>query len=158
QKLFPDDPGFKVQLALLRTLNDDRAGAQTLLHSTRAQFGNDQTEAIGMLFDIVNMLAHLDDAMTDPSRLDLDINRAVLKANQASGIIGGGRGSSSAMFGTRALTLPPVVESGIGRLFQLMLEVERVKDDDVAEMDRLLAEIGRSVDVHPDGLMLYFRG
>src|SRR5262245_13272305 len=157
QKLFPDDPGFKVQLALLRTLNDDRTGAQTLLNSTRAQFGNDQIEAIGLLFDVVNPLAHLDDAMTDPNRLDVVVNRAVWKANQAWGKIGGG-GSNSVFFGTRALTLPPLVESVLGRLFQLMLAVERVKDDDEAEIDRLLVEIGRFVDVDPDGLMLYFRG
>ena len=157
QKLFPDDPGFKIQMALLRTLNDDRAGAQKWVEAGREQLGDGQLETIYMLFDIINLLAHLDDMMTEPDRVNVQMNRALLKANQVWARIGSGRGSGQTLLGTRALLLPPLVETGLGRLFQLMLAMDRVKDDDVRELDGLIGEVGRLMAVRPDGMLLYFQ-
>ncbi len=154
EKLFPEDPIFKLMHAQLKALHGDLAGANALLEQTRTQLGDKEVAALKVGVEVLHQIADVDRAMTDPGTSDLVKTAEKLRPHLARFLTGGlDLGDKEGTATTaRLLRSPPAIYRGLGKMTAAMASLMAGKAEEI-----VLDDLNEVIKVHPEGTAYFFR-
>jgi tetratricopeptide (TPR) repeat protein len=154
QRLFPDDPTFRLLLALYHARDDRVAEANRELESARPYLGQSQIAAARQLIEAVRQVRFLEGALVgDPGQSNLT---AVVRFVTLIGTMGQAVGALQADSGGTGrnllLPLPPV----LGPPSQVVPHLPKalLRGDQRTAID----ELTKATAIHPDGMLLLLQG
>jgi tetratricopeptide (TPR) repeat protein len=149
ERLYPDDPSYKVVRAAIATLQGKADEAAARLKQARPQLGPDRYAEAQATLELMSLIRSLGEVtMQDFGQLDKQLRRAqpvIARLSARSGGKGMARGGS--------LSLPPALTTSFGRLPGAFFSYRFTR-----KLGPAIAAVDRAARVHPEGTLHYLHG